>query len=135
MGKDQLEFHQNKEAKDKLQRWCKECNKKATHNWYLVNRQLSNNRSAKWGKENPKRKAEILAKSQNIRNAKYPVKRKAHDAVYRALRTGQLVKEPCSCGETKVQAHHESHKKDKWLVVEWLCIKCHTKKDKRKKEH
>lgn len=41
-----------------------------------------------------------------------------------AVRDGKLVKLPCKCGETKVQAHHEDY--DEPLNVEWMCQKCHS---------
>ncbi len=39
------------------------------------------------------------------------------------LRRGKLTQEPCACGETNVQMHHEDY--DKPLAVEWLCRPCH----------
>lgn len=51
---------------------------------------------------------------------KYPERRKAHYAVYYAVKVGKLKKEPCKvCGITKVHAHHEDYTKP--LEVVWLC--------------
>lgn len=41
-----------------------------------------------------------------------------------ALKTGTLKKEPCICGETKVDAHHGDYKRP--LDVIWLCKKHHS---------
>lgn len=51
-------------------------------------------------------------------------KSKAHIAVAKAIKSGKLVKLPCSdCGETKTEAHHYAY--DMPLDVIWLCRKHH----------
>ncbi|WP_147079960.1 hypothetical protein [Methylobacterium haplocladii] len=54
-----------------------------------------------------------------------PEKRRAHQAVCRALRSGTLTKGPCAtCGTTKrVEAHHEDYARP--LVVTWFCRRHH----------
>ena len=53
----------------------------------------------------------------------------AHGAVARAIRCGELVREPCiRCGNTKSVAHHEDY--DKPLEVTWLCQPCHKQRHK-----
>lgn len=53
----------------------------------------------------------------------------AHSAVARALRNGELLREPCTrCGNEKSVAHHEDY--DKPLEVTWLCQPCHKKRHK-----
>ena len=127
LPKNESEFDRDKRAKDGLQGQCKECGKKADHSRYLANRQLVLDRNAKWVKDNPERRAEIRAKGDREQKAKHPERIKARQAVYRAIKTGRLVKEPCHCGETEVQGHHEDYSKP--LDVEWLCAKCHSKKE------
>jgi hypothetical protein len=63
-----------------------------------------------------------------------PEKTTAHRAVFVALRNGTLIKEPCFCGEEKVQAHHEDYSKP--LEVMWLCKPHHMGADilKRKRD-
>lgn len=52
-----------------------------------------------------------------------PEKKRAHDAVDRAIRRGQLVRQGCeSCGNW-AEAHHEDYSKP--LEVRWLCRKHH----------
>ena len=71
------------------------------------------------GKATQSRKAKEWAK----RN---PEKRKAHQAVMVAVRSGRLVSpEACSeCGfKGKVEAHHDDYRK--LLEVRWVCRPCH----------
>jgi hypothetical protein len=47
-------------------------------------------------------------------------KRFAHRRVYKAVKEGTLVRQPCEiCGELRVDAHHEDYSKP--LDVMWLC--------------
>lgn len=49
---------------------------------------------------------------------------RAHSAVARAVRSGQLERLPCSvCGDPKSHAHHEDY--DRKLDVTWLCASHH----------
>lgn len=51
-------------------------------------------------------------------------KRRAHCKVYRALKSGLLVKQPCAvCGSHEVEAHHPDYSRP--LDVVWLCIPHH----------
>ena len=48
-----------------------------------------------------------------------PEKKRAHDAVDRAIRRGELVRGPCEvCGQ-RAEAHHDDYSKP--LQVRWLC--------------
>lgn len=56
---------------------------------------------------------------------KHPHKRRAHNQVAYAVRTGKLTKLPCEmCGNPKSEAHHDDYSKP--LDVRWLCRLCHT---------
>jgi ribosomal protein S27AE len=56
----------------------------------------------------------------------------AHNAVCRAIRKGELVRQPCErCGESKSLGHHEDY--DKPLDVVWLCQPCHKERHKEMK--
>ena len=60
------------------------------------------------------------------------VRRKAHRAVYLALKSGDLVR-PLACSvcrrtDQKTHAHHEDIEKP--LEIAWLCPKCHKEADK-----
>lgn len=57
---------------------------------------------------------------------------RAHTTVARAIRSGKLVRQPCSrCNDPKSVAHHEDY--DKPLEVMWLCQPCHKKRHKELK--
>jgi len=58
-------------------------------------------------------------------------KEKARRAVRAALRIGSLKKQPCHCGETKVEGHHPDYSKP--LEVVWLCRAHH--EDVHHKKH
>ncbi len=54
---------------------------------------------------------------------------KCHNAVTRAVRKGELIRQPCErCACVKSYAHHESY--DHPLVVVWLCQPCHKQRHK-----
>jgi len=67
-----------------------------------------------------------------------PPQDKARDIVRRALKNGELVRQPCElCGSTaNINAHHDNYSKP--LAVRWLCRGCHMKEHsriKKKKQH
>lgn len=57
--------------------------------------------------------------------ARFPLKIAAHDAVKRAVASGELLRQPCEvCGsETRVAAHHDDYLEP--LAVRWLCFAHH----------
>jgi hypothetical protein len=56
-----------------------------------------------------------------------PEKVIAHRKVFVAVRNGSLKKQPCFCGDTKVEAHHDDYSKP--LEITWLCQKHHGSAD------
>jgi len=63
-----------------------------------------------------------------------PERKKAHKAVTNAIKSGKLVRLPCSeCGETKTEAHHYAY--DMLLDVIWLCSKHHAQLHKEHREY
>lgn len=60
-------------------------------------------------------------------------RQKAHIAVAKAIRKGDLIRAVCErCGNEKSVAHHEDY--DKPLQVTWLCQPCHKQRHKELKE-
>ena len=49
-----------------------------------------------------------------------PEKRQAHSRVFKAIKKGILMRNPCWCGETKVHAHHPNGYENALDVI-WLC--------------
>lgn len=59
-----------------------------------------------------------------------PLKRKAQGLVGNAIKNGVLKRSNvCEyCGkECKTHAHHSSYSREMWLIVTWLCAKCHNR--------
>jgi len=58
----------------------------------------------------------------------YPSHTKANSKVLSAIRSGKIIRPNLcsSCGrQCKPEAHHDSYDESQWLVVRWLCRKCH----------
>jgi len=49
------------------------------------------------------------------------IKARAYANVYK--QRGLLIQQPCKCGNTNSQMHHEDYNKP--LEVDWLCRECH----------
>ena len=116
------EFHKDKLQKDGIFYYCKKCKrkldnarnalpefKKKKKAWHENHREQSSNAVGKWSRSNR-------------------IKKNAHNKVYAALKSGELVKlDYCEiCFESgELQAHHEDYNKP--LKVVWLCSECHGK--------
>jgi 5-methylcytosine-specific restriction endonuclease McrA len=88
------------------------------------------------GENNPNWKGGISkdgARYSALQRQRYPERKHARDAVYRALKTGELVK-PLKCQDcgkvAYLEGHHESYASTHWLIVVWLCKPCHNIRDK-----
>lgn len=57
-----------------------------------------------------------------------PIKARAGTAVSNAIKLGKLVR-PTQCevcpSTRNIHAHHDSYDEDRWLVVAWMCARCH----------
>lgn len=82
-----------------------------------------------------KREWYIRNKSRAFENVKRyakatPLKVKARGILYRAVKSGKIIKGCCQvCASENVQAHHPDYKFP--LKVEWLCIKHHYQKHRK----
>lgn len=56
---------------------------------------------------------------------KFPERKAAMYAVRKAINKKELVREPCFICGAEAQAHHSSYDVAMWLVVTWLCPRCH----------
>jgi len=125
--KESDEFYPAKTTRDGLLGECKECTRAR------VTKRRNENIEAvrEYDKERSKNKHRIaLAKEVNARWRKEDSRRvAAHNAVARAIRAGELTKQPCArCGSEKSLAHHEDYNKK--LEVIWLCQPHHKKRHK-----
>jgi len=124
------EFYKNKAQRDGLEGWCKDCSKIASRKYYSkspIRREYEKNYLREYRRAGYGNKADY--KTRNIE------KILASRAVERALHAGVITKqEVCSeCGiKLKVVAHHyKGYQPENWLVVQWLCHKCHMKKHRK----
>jgi hypothetical protein len=86
--------------------------KKYTKAYQALQRKKNAARSLSWRKRNPDR----------IR---------VNKIVYVEIRSGRLKKQPCFCGNQKVEAHHEDYTRP--LKIIWLCKKHHVMADKERR--
>ena len=108
---------------------CKSCNKKYSEerrkekekdvNWVLSERKRHREKSRKY------REAGKVSKVKNGNKwaLQNPEKKKAHNIVNSALRSGKIHRHPCFICGNKAQAHHEDYSKP--LEVIWVCLKHH----------
>jgi len=125
------EFYKHSRMADGHLNKCKECTK------HDVSKHRSENleKIRAYDRERGKIPERIKANTEITRAWRREDSRRtaAHSAVGRAIRTGDLVRQPCvRCGEAKSLAHHEDY--DKPLDVMWLCQPCHKQRHKELNE-
>lgn len=116
------EFYKHPQMPDGHVNKCKTCNKKDVSQHRALNRERIRMYDRKRATL-PHRVALAGATTRRWR-AKYPERYVAHTLVNLAVKSGQLLKQPCErCGIHKVHGHHEDYSKP--LEVVWLCAACH----------
>ncbi len=127
---EKSEFYKRKTNKDGLRYWCKTCDKKQATKWNKNNPEKHAFILYHWKKENPEKnkKQQKKATSKYLADPANKIKLEARRQVKGALRNGRLTKEPCFCGEVKMESHHKDYSKP--LDVEWLCKKHHVEKER-----
>lgn len=115
------EFYKHPAMSDGHLNKCKTCTKKDVANNIQDRREYY----AAYDKARAKTPERVAWRRQKLREqrAKNPLANSARQAVAVALRKGKLQRQPCHCGETKVEAHHPDYNKP--LFVIWLCNKHH----------
>jgi hypothetical protein len=86
-----------------------------------------------WRRRNPDKVAASVRKSR----LKRPDESKACEKVRDAVKSGRLVKPECCemCDSGRIlDGHHDSYDRDRWLVVTWLCRKCHIWTHEKRRE-
>lgn len=69
-------------------------------------------------------------KKIKIKHVRDPLKHRVRNKVYKAVKSGKLIKTSCIvCNNCKVEAHHSDYSKP--LQIEWLCRLHHKQADKR----
>ena len=112
-----LAFTKHCSKKDGLHNQCKNCRKIYSQS---TQAEITKRRQTLTGKEAHCREARAY-------RSRHPEKTKAHRAVSRAVKTGEIHR-PSICEgcfqEKFVHGHHSDY--DKHLDVDWLCTECHT---------
>jgi len=127
--KDYAQSEQCKEFKRKNDKKYTEQGKKKTYarKW----RQTESGKASCRKKHEKRKESGKLAEYTKVYIKRDHIKKRysARDAVYRATKTGKLIRpDECSqCGRTgtQIQGHHHSYEKEYWLDIEWLCSECH----------
>jgi hypothetical protein len=128
------EFWRHGRAADRLQSWCKTCQRASVATYFENNPGRKSELMAEWlsrpgNAERQKRHVEAY-------KARNPHKRAAHREVEFALRSGDLARparcEACGKKHERIHAHHEDY--DRPLDVIWLCQPCHVLLHKMKRE-
>lgn len=113
------EFYRRKRGRDGYNGQCKTCVGKTPEQ-----RERDRERTRQWAQEN---RARHNANTEAYRR-RHPERRSARQAVYRAVMSGRLVRQPCEvCGATVTHAHHDDYAKQ--LEVRWLCPTHHAEAD------
>lgn len=111
-------FGRDSRKKDDLQSQCSQCDYDRNLKWYRKN---GKRYYAKYIKTEERK--EYMKECAKKHRDTYPDKCKARSSVSNAIQSGRLIKQPCHCGESEVEAHHEDYSKP--LDVQWLCVKHH----------
>ena len=124
------DFYKHPQMPDGHVNKCKECNK----NDVTANRNKNIEKVRAYDRARSKKPERIKAVTEITRAWRAEDSRRvlAHSSVARAIRRGELVRQPCCrCGAEKTVAHHEDY--DKPLEVVWLCQPCHKQRHKELK--
>jgi len=125
------EFYKHLKMADGHVNKCKECNK----NDVTAHRNKNLEKVREYDRARGKESKRLKAATEITRAWRAEDSRRvlAHSSVARAIRRGELVRQPCCrCGEQKSVAHHEDY--DKPLEVVWLCQRCHKQRHKELKQ-
>lgn len=118
------EFYKHSQMADGHLNYCKACVRArvSIHRENNIEkiRQYDRNRG------NQRHRQELRAKITWRRRHEVEGYEDAHNAVYRAIKSGELIRaKHCECcgAETKIEAHHNNYSNK--LNVVWLCPACH----------
>lgn len=123
-------FYKHPQMADGHLNKCKECNKKDVRGnradkseYYSEYDKL---RGKNYESERYKKKLEYGA----VYRLENSIKRSAQSLLGSRVRLGYILK-PINCehcgSDGSIHGHHSSYSEDMWLVVTWLCAKCHTR--------
>jgi len=121
------DFYKHSAMADGYLNKCKECTKADANKHRSENLEKIREYDRSRGKNKERVKASVEV--NRVWRAEDRRRVRAHSAVARAIRSGDIQREPCvRCGEQKTLAHHEDY--DLPLDVVWLCQPCHKQRHK-----
>lgn len=129
------EFYKHSAMKDGHLGKCKECAKADVKTNYRANRKAYvEYEKSRWPKkkEGDRRRKQTAKYKEYKRQWRAANKQKwqAHNAVAKAVKNGDLVRQVCEyCSSADSKAHHPDY--DKPLDVVWLCNDCHRREHSR----
>ena len=121
------EFYKHNAMADGFLNKCRSCTKKDA----TEHRNKNIERIREYDKERSKNPERRKVNVEINKAWRHEDKRRVqcHSAVARAIRSGELVRNPCiRCGDVNSLAHHEDY--DKPLEVIWFCQPCHKERHK-----
>lgn len=120
--KPRTEFYRHPAMADGLLGKCKPCTRKDVRETRLAKHEYYKAYDIARYRNNEARRAQARA-SFTLAQERYPDRKRAAEMVAKAIKSGQLVRQPCFvCGE-KAQAHHPDYSAP--LDVVWLCVMHH----------
>lgn len=120
------DFYKHPKMKDGHVNKCKDCNKTDVRDNRKKNAEYYREYDIQRSKDSD-RYSKKLKQSSNWKKNN-DLKRKAQTKVSNEIRSGRLTRPSnCEyCGDTDhIHGHHVSYSEDFWLIVTWLCAKCH----------
>lgn len=107
---------------------CRTCFQKQSITTYYRRVEADPGYNARRAKE-PKRAAISLAHNKMLKQ-RHPERYWARMAFNLAVRSGKIIRQPCSkCGKPRAHGHHADYSKP--LDVEWLCARCHGREHRK----
>lgn len=124
---DESEFNKRSRARDGLRPECKHCQSLSARRYY--HERGGKEKSSAYYLENRDTLLPRL-KTRSGKRKYNPVSDPAHQAVYRAIRSGKVSRPPrcqhCDSISLTHAHHHLGYSKKHYLDILWLCATCHT---------
>ena len=136
------DFYKHSIEKDGYTSVCKECTKASVNKYAELNRKTTNLKKKIWRENNPdkmqkyyskwaKNNGKKLLRNGKIYRDKNKEKASAHWKVAKAIKKGNIIKQPCSICGKKAVAHHPNYSLP--LDVVWFCQKHHIEQHSKDK--
>ena len=116
------DFYRHPRMSDGHLNKCKECTKKDVRAHRRANDSVREYDRARAKLPHRRANSRRMANRWRLEN---PLGHKAQTTLRKAVKSGEITKEPCFFCETTENVHARHHDYSKPLEVTWLCAKCH----------